>query len=215
MKEEIKKLLEHATGICKPKVADVVVRKRKPQSYKFKADGETPNNSQVPLVVYRSPVRLDSKYDPAAVFEVLFEKHGWSDGWRSQMYGYNHFHTNTHECLGIAKGKLLALFGGKKGRQIELRAGDVVVIPAGVGHKHLRQSKDLLIVGVYPANGGDYNEPKPDEIAIDEALRCIKAVPLPRTDPVYGRKGPLFSKWRRKSANVGGGITPPHSPKAR
>lgn len=196
MREEIKKIAEKMTGLGRPSAKELTPRKRKPSPFKFKDDGETPNNSKYPLVVYRSPVELDPKYDPAAVFEVLFEANKWGDGWRATMYGYNHFHTGTHECLGIARGKLTARFGGAYGRTIQLKAGDVVIVPAGVGHKHISQSKDLLIVGAYPVNGGDYDEPRPNEIDHATAIKNISCVRRPGTDPVYGKKGPLFSVWR-------------------
>ena len=56
MKEEIKKVAKNVTGIAKPKKDQVVVRKRKPQTYRFRDDGETPNNQRYPLVLYRSPI---------------------------------------------------------------------------------------------------------------------------------------------------------------
>jgi uncharacterized protein YjlB len=196
MKEEIKKFVEDLTRVAKPNARDIVLRKRKPHRFWFRDDGVTPNNPRYPLLVYRGPVGLDPKYDPAAILEVLFGKNRWGDSWRYTMYGYNHFHTGTHECLGIARGNLLAQFGGKKGRRIKLNAGDVVIIPAGVGHKHIRQSKDLLIVGCYPANAGDYDEPRPNEVEHQEALADIKRVERPSTDPVYGRNGPLLTAWR-------------------
>ena len=196
MKEDIKKVVETLTGIGKPEIRELKLRERKPSTFKFKSDEETPNNSRYPLVVYRSPVALDPKFDPAAIFEVLFATNKWGDGWRATMYGYNHFHTGTHECLGIARGKLTAQFGGTSGRKIQLKAGDVVIVPAGVGHKHITQSKDLLIVGAYPANAGSYDEPKPDEIEHATAVKNVSRVKRPGTDPVYGRKGPLFSIWR-------------------
>lgn len=195
MKEDIKKFIEDATGFAKPKRHELVVLKPKPQTFKLKAGGRTPNNPHFPLTVFRSPVWLDPRFDPAAMFEVLFASNGWKDSWRSTMYGYNHYHTRTHECLGIARGKLTALFGGTKGRKISLNAGDVVVIPAGVGHKHIYQSKDLLIVGCYPARTGKYDEPKPGEISHDEALARIEKVRCPKTDPIYGKDGPLLEKW--------------------
>jgi len=197
MKEDIKKLVEKVTGLGKPLSKELKPRKRKPSTFKFRDDGETPNNSRYPLVLYRSPIALDPKFDPAAVFETLFEANKWGDGWRSTMYGYNHFHTGTHECLGIARGKLTAQFGGASGRKAELKAGDVVIIPAGVGHKHVEQSKDLLIVGAYPANMGDYDEPTPSDIDHATALKNVARVKRPATDPVYGRKGPLLSVWRK------------------
>lgn len=70
------------------------------------------------------------------------------------------------------------------------------IVP-GVGHKHVRQSKDLLIVGSYPANAGQYDEPRPAEIDHEAAVERIVKVRLPATDPAYGRAGPLFRVWRR------------------
>ena len=198
MKEALKELFETITGVGKPRLKNIAVRKRKPHAFRLKDDGETPNNKRLPLIVYRSPVAFDPRFDPAATFEVLFASHHWTDSWRATMYGYNHFHTGTHECLGIARGKLIAQFGGAKGRKIELKAGDVVIIPAGVGHKHVRQSKDLLILGCYPSNAGKYDEPKPSEIEHQDAVARIGKVKLPPADPVYGRNGPLFSKWRSR-----------------
>ncbi len=196
MKEKVKTNFETATGIGRPKVLDLALRARKPAKFNFKDDGDTPNNPNYPLIVYRSPVALDPRYDPAAIFEVLFGKNKWGDGWRATMYGYNHFHTQTHECLGIARGKLTAQFGGTLGRKIKLRAGDVVIIPAGVGHRHIKESKDLLIVGAYPANAGKYDEPKPEDIEHVEAQKNISRVKKPATDPVYGQGGPLLSVWQ-------------------
>jgi uncharacterized protein YjlB len=195
MKEQIKAIVEKMTGLGRPASTALTVRQRKPSAYMFKDDGETPNNSRFPLIVYRSPVVLHRKFDPAAIFEVLFQANKWGDGWRSTMYDYNHFHSGTHECLGIARGKLTAKFGGSKGRRIELKAGDVVVIPAGVGHKCVAQSKDLLIVGAYPANSQSYDEPKPCEIDHVIALKKVSRVKPPQTDPVFGKNGPLFSVW--------------------
>lgn len=172
-----------------------MLRKRIPHRHQLDDDGETPNKPRYPLIVYRSAVRLDSKFDPAAVFETLFGKNHWGNCWRATMYAYNHFHTKTHECLGIAKGKLLAQFGGKKGLQMELKAGDVVIIPAGVGHRHIRQSKDLLIVGCYPAGGSQYNEPRPREVDHEKAIADVQKVKRPATDPIYGKRGPLLGAW--------------------
>src|SRR4029077_3032671 len=105
-------------------------------------------------------------------------------------------HTHTHEVLGIARGTVRAEFGGAKGKILDLKAGDVVILPAGTGHRRLKARRALLIVGAYPANGGDYDEPRPADVSHSEALGSIARVRVPRADPVYGRDGPLKRLWR-------------------
>ena len=82
--EDIKRQSEKLTGIARPTEhqAQVLVRERKANAYLFRDDGITPNNPKYPLIHYRGVVRLDEAFDPAAIFEVLFDNHGWRDGWR-------------------------------------------------------------------------------------------------------------------------------------
>ena len=190
--EDLKSLAERVTGIGRP--AKVTPRARKPHAILFADDGETPNNPRFAFLLYRSPVRLAGAADPAAVFEVLFAAHGWKPDWRDGIYPYNHFHTGTHEVLGIARGHARVRFGGNKGRLLEIRAGDVVIHPAGIGHRRLSGSKDLLVVGAYP-KGGSYDEPRPGEIDHAKAVASIAKVKRPQADPVYGRSGPLLRLW--------------------
>jgi uncharacterized protein YjlB len=193
MAQEIRKALEHLTGIDYPDRSELKLRRSSPLAIHFADDGQTPNNERLPLLIYRQVMMLEDRFDPAAQFEVLFESNGWKDSWRDSMYTYNHFHTGTHEVLGLARGMLRARFGDKK--EIELLAGDVVIIPAGVGHKRVGASRDLLIVGAYPPRG-DYDEPRPGEIAHDKAVERIAQVRMPLQDPVFGGKGPLLDMWR-------------------
>ena len=71
-----------------------------------------------------------------------------------------------------------------------------MILPAGTGHRRLKASRDLLIVGAYPANGGAYDEPKPAEVRHSEAIASIARVRVPRADPIYGKDGPLKRLWR-------------------
>jgi uncharacterized protein YjlB len=165
--EDAKRTLERVTGYGRPERTDVgpLTRTRKAHLLRFKDDGETPNNSWLAMILYRSPVRLPDRFDSAAVFEELFAANGWEDSWRDGMYDFLHFHTHTHEVLGIARDTVRAEFGGTRGKKLDLKAGDVVILPAGTGHRRLKASKDLLIVGAYPANGGKYDEPKPEDVS--------------------------------------------------
>ena len=195
--EELKRIVEKLTGIGRPRgrVLARLARPRAPQLFRFRDDGETPN-SRLPLVVYRRALELDAAYDPAAVFEETFVRHGWRDAWRDGIYDFLHFHSASHEVLGFARGKVTIEFGGRRGRTLTLNAGDVAVLPAGIGHRCVTASDDLLVVGAYPA-GGRYDEPRPEEIDYAAALASIAKVKLPRQDPVYGAGGPLIELWRK------------------
>ncbi len=196
--EKLKRIVETLTGIGRPSAREIarLARPRRPELMRLRDDGETPNNPHCPLVVYRQAVRLDRPYDPAAVFEEIFARHGWRDSWRDGIYDFLHFHTGTHEVLGIARGKATVQFGGAKGRSLTLLVGDVVVLPAGTGHRRIRASRDLLVVGAYPP-GGRYDEPRPDEVDPAEARASIAKVPSPRQDPVYGGEGRLPALWKK------------------
>jgi uncharacterized protein YjlB len=195
--EEIKKAAEKVTGIGRPSAEEftALVNRRTPRLYRFEDDGKTPNNPRLPLVLYRDVVRRRRGLDPAAVCEDLFAAHGWKDSWRNGIYEFLHFHTRTHEVLGVARGEARVQFGGDKGRTLSLKAGDVVVLPAGTGHRRISASDDLLVVGAYPSRGGAYDEPKPREVDHQRAVERIAKVPPPAQDPVYGRGGPINDLW--------------------
>jgi len=194
--EDAKKAFEQITGYARPDRSEMsrLVRCRKPHLFHFKDDGETPNNAKLALILYRTPVNLRQSFDPAAIFEDLFAVNGWNDSWRNGVYDFLHFHTRTHEVLGIARGTVRVAFGGTHGKAVELKAGDVAILPAGTGHKRLASSRDLLVVGAYPATGR-YDQPKPAETDHQKALAAIGKVPLPAGDPVYGKDGPLMRHW--------------------
>jgi uncharacterized protein YjlB len=195
--EDIKRATERLTGIGQPSArqAQGLVRERKANAYRFRDDGLTPNHPDWPLIHYRSVVKLDEVFDPAAIFEMLFDSHGWRDGWRDGVYDFLHFHSAAHEVLGIARGHAKVRFGGAQGRTLALKAGDVIVQPAGTGHQRISASKDLLVVGAYPA-GSDYDELRATKSAHDRALPSIAKTRSPRSDPVFGAKGPLKQMWR-------------------
>ena len=160
-----------------------------PEEHRFADDGAGFPNSPLPLLVYRNALPPD----PAAM-ERAFAANGWSNGWRDGIFRYHHFHSIAHEVLGIAAGEARVAFGGPSGREMAVRAGDVVVIPAGVGHRNVGQSADLLVVGAYPG-GADYDIRRGDPGERAAALHAVAAVPLPESDPLSGRGGPLPRLW--------------------
>ena len=160
-----------------------------PLAFVFDDDGVIPN-SRLPLLVYRDAVPAD-----AAAIERLFAANHWPPAWRNGVHPFHHFHSTAHEVLGVARGEVSVLFGGSGGQVLTVRAGDVVVVPAGVAHCNQGQSNDLLIVGAYPDNGPgpDLRRGKPAEH--DAADRAVGAVPLPVADPVMGLDGALGRLW--------------------
>ncbi|MBV9654175.1 MAG: cupin [Acetobacteraceae bacterium] len=159
-----------------------------PESLSF-ADADGVPNSPLPLLLYREALPPD-----AAAMEACFRDNGWSNGWRNGIFRYHHFHSIAHEVLGIAAGVVDVAFGGRGGVSVRLSAGDVVVIPAGVGHCNEGQTADLLIVGAYPG-GGHYDLCRDDPSQRKRVLANIAAVPVPQTDPVHGAKGALRRLW--------------------
>lgn len=197
--EDAKKIAERITGYGKPSPRQIRKVEKQPKHRLFRTSGGVPNNPTLPFLHYKGVVELDPRFDPAAIFEVMFAANGWKDSWRDSIYTFLHFHTRTHEVLGIARGHARVQFGGRNGRIVEIRAGDTIVLPAGTGHQRKSASKDLLVVGAYPG-GGKYDEPKPNEVSLSEAEARIAGVSLPKKDPVFGIKGPLRRIWRKSTA---------------
>ena len=172
-----------------PKNPDVVLV----EEHFFTDDGRVPNNSSLPLVIYRSV--LETGPGASAICEALFSENGWGAAWRNGVYAHHHYHSTAHEVLGITAGSVRVRLGGESGKTMELHAGDVVVIPAGVAHKNEGASPDLVVIGAYP----DSKSPdmcNPGAPQRERALRNIAEVRLPSGDPVYGKPGPLLKRWR-------------------
>lgn len=161
-------------------------------TFVFEDDSFIPNNT-LPLIVRRGAVQ-PSAPDRARSFENVFWKHGWTNSWRNGIYDYHHYHSTAHEVLGIACGSGTVRFGGERGETVGLSAGDVVVIPAGVGHALINASDDFLVVGAY-AGGRDWDLLTDDRNVIAAARERIRQVPLPNADPVDGLDGPLMKLW--------------------
>ena len=155
-------------------------------------DGPIPNHPRWPLLVYNGAVALSGS-DPAAIFEELFGRNRWPAAWRNGVHPFHHYHSNGHEALGVYSGEVTVQFGGDAGVTLTARPGDVIVLPAGTGHKKLSSRGALGVVGAYPE--GSY--PSTSRKAFSqEILSTIAAVPLPACDPVYGEHGPLLEHWK-------------------
>jgi uncharacterized protein YjlB len=159
------------------------------------ASGGIPNHPHWPLLVY--PGAITAAADLAAAFEALFTGNSWPAAWRNGIYPFHHYHCEAHEALGVYSGEVTARIGGdgEGGVTITARVGDVIVLPAGTGHKKLSSRGALGIVGAYPA-GQQPDMCRPAPAYLPQRAAAVARVALPLRDPVYGDVGPLFVYWR-------------------
>src|SRR6201999_3822532 len=154
----------------------VVTDKIEPTAIHFADDGLVPNNP-MPFLVYKGAVTLD-RGEPEAVIDKLFGGNGWGAMWRNGVYDFLHYHATVHEVLGVARGHARVRFGGNKGEELAIAAGDVAIRPAGPGHQCLSASDDFSVVGAYPPGPPmDLQRPSPEAHAM--ALKTILMVALP------------------------------------
>lgn len=158
----------------------------------FEDDGSIPNN-KLPLLLYRNAFNKRGS-EGASWLEVRFAENNWRNAWRNGVFSYHHYHSNTHEVLGVYSGSATLHLGGEQGEKIEVKAGDIIVIPAGVGHKNLGSSTDFGVVGAYP-NGSGYDLKTGKKSEYEEAIKNIANVSVPNFDPLMGKKEGVPKVW--------------------
>ncbi len=166
----------------------------KPELFYCKDDGKIPN-SPFSVVLYRQVFALGGK-DGALWLEQLFSSNNWTNSWRNGIYSYHHYHSTAHEVLGIYEGSATLQLGGEEGKKIKVAAGDIIVIPAGVGHKNLENENELCVVGAYH-DGRSWDLLKGEKDERPEADKNIAAVPFPTTDPVLGKNDGILTAWKQ------------------
>ncbi len=186
-------------------------------------------NSPHPLLYYPGLLSTPN----AAEIHSLFATNGWTTHWIFR-YGptqTSHYHSMAHECMAVLSGSATIRFGvadtsedldestygsGKEdgGVELEAKAGDVFILPAGTAHKtfnttpaefalltpgdgHGIEAEDerkalseirldgFTMIGAYPKEGGDWDFQKGGE---DEGrFERVWGVRKPDLDPVLGR----------------------------
>jgi len=158
----------------------------------FDERGPIPNNPRFPALVYQQAFQPDQD-DLASAMERRFDENGWPPAWRNGIYDFHHYHSKGHEVLGIANGTAELVLGGDGGRELGVHAGDVLLLPAGTGHRRLNASSDFLVVGAYPpGQSGDILRDAPSA----DIRAAISGLSRPATDPLSGREGPMLEHWR-------------------
>lgn len=154
------------------------------EQYFSRPNGLLPN-SRFPLLVHRGGIAGGG----AEAVLKRFRANGWSNNWRYPgVYTYPHFHSTTHECLGVAQGWMEVELFGRGGTRLTVATGDVIVMPAGVSHSMVGHADDVMMVGGYP-DGRDWDNMQEEHLT--EALRRqaakrIMMCPIPSKDPVTG-----------------------------
>src|SRR5579871_199454 len=108
--------------------------------------------------------------------------------------------TITHTSIPMrtrsseSEGTVTLRVGGETGRLLRLEAGDMLVLPAGVGHRRVSHDERLRVVGAYPPGQAHFD--------MKRKGRRVPRVPLPETDPLEGETGAVPRIWREESSSV-------------
>ena len=159
-----------------------------PETLRFEPGADVPNHTW-PVLLYRGALAGGAD---AAVARL--RQNGWGGAWVDGVFPYTHYHPNAHEALAVVDGTATLRLGGAAGQDVTVRAGDVVVLPAGTGHRRLDASADVRVVGTYPEGQHAFETRRPDRDA-PTPPEAVRAVPRPGADPVRGRGGPLLALW--------------------
>lgn len=130
-----------------------------------------------------SPSTIESHLNSLGVFVP---------SWRYTMYSTTHFHSTSHELLCVSSGAARCCFGGENNPsryEPVLFKGDVVLVPAGVGHRLLEEIESpFSMVGSYPPGlNWDMCYGKEGE---ESKVKGIENLGWFSKDPIYGEGGP-------------------------
>ncbi|KAH8426205.1 cupin domain-containing protein [Aspergillus melleus] len=152
-----------------------------------------PNTSihSKPLMIYHQAFNASSS-DLAARFEEVGEV---MPQWVYSMYRQTHYHSTTHEVLGVVDGRARLCFGGERNPdrfEPTVEKGDLIIVPAGVGHRLLEDignGREFTMVGAYPrGKEWDMCYGQPGE---EDKARNIQALDWFQRDPLFGSDGPV------------------------
>src|SRR5215211_2531957 len=113
-----------------------------------------PNNPRFPVLIYHG---VDTAASSADAARELFARHGWGGSWVDGVFGFHHFHSTSHEALAVVAGRATLELGGPQGAEFDVAAGDVLVLPAGTGHRRASSDGAFTVVGAYPRGQEDYD----------------------------------------------------------
>ncbi|WRT66021.1 uncharacterized protein IL334_002972 [Kwoniella shivajii] len=162
--------------------------------YHIPAFHNFPNTSlrPYPFMIYHSAY-------PSSLSASSVEKHLSSVGivdpaWRFPMYRQHHYHSTVDEVLVVVSGSGTLCFGGSTSNpnkvQIDVGKGDVMIVPAGVGHAMVEDKGSFQMVGSYPKGSENWDMCTGQDHEKDTTWETIRMLGWFKGDPVYGDEGP-------------------------
>jgi uncharacterized protein YjlB len=143
-----------------------------------------PNHPSFAVLIYHD---VDGVAGGADATRRLFADHGWGGAWVDGVFDFHHFHSTSHEALAVVAGAATIELGGPQGKAFDVAAGDVLVLPAGTGHRRATARDGFTVVGAYPAGQENYDLLRGDDPAeVAAARERIAALGAPARDPVGG-----------------------------
>jgi uncharacterized protein YjlB len=149
------------------------------ETWRAPAGDRIPNHPRFAVLIYRGVPAATSQ----AAARALLGRHGWGGSWVDGVFDFHHFHSNAHEVLAVVAGSATLELGGPQGEAFDVAAGDVLVLPAGTGHRRRSAAASFAVVGAYPHGQEDYDLMREADAAARER---IAALPVPPDDPVGG-----------------------------
>lgn len=119
----------------------------------------------------------------AAQIRAHLRDRDWTGSWRGVIYDYHHYHSHAHEVLVVLSGSAQVILGGVGGPELTVSAGDVLLLPAGMGHCSPGHSPDFEVLGAY-AGGREWDICTPQDTDLAWARGRIAEVPDWAQEPV-------------------------------
>lgn len=157
---------------------------------KVRENNRIPNHPDFPALIYPGVIVPGSSSDDVI---AIYARNRWVKAWVYILFDFHHYHYAAHEVLTVISGRGTVQFGGEDGPCNEVHEGDVIILPAGYGHKLVEAENSFTVVGAYPKGQDDIGFNRAGE---DTMLASIAATPVPACDPIFGAQGPLTSLWR-------------------
>jgi uncharacterized protein YjlB len=129
--------------------------RKKPRVVFFENPADVPN-SRLTVLIFRSVLvpGIPAKPD---LFRKRFRKAGGAVCGQTRSSITRIFIRTRMKFWEFIEGKVTVRLGGEQGRLFRLKAGDMLLLPPGVGHRRVGDDKGLKLIGAYPRGQSNYD----------------------------------------------------------